>query len=333
MGRRNLGQENGLRWPRQVATLAVAALALTSTAASAAESLAQGAFVTLGTAGGPVAYAERSQPANLLVAPTARFLVDAGDGVVERLAALGLQPRAIDAVFISHLHMDHIGGLQGLIGLRWMTATPIPLTIYGPPGTHELIDGIVASMKPSARAGFGFGKFQPPDHSVRVVILDDGSDVTVAGVRVRAVRNTHFAAESEGAVGEPASLTYRFDLPGRSVGYTGDTGESRAIVGLFAGVDLLISEVIDLPRVLEQVRRNDVNASPDYLQKLGQHLADHHLSPQQAGVLAKRVGAKTLVLTHLSVIGPTKANEATLLEGTRKGFDGVIAVAHDLDRF
>ena len=92
------------------------------------------AWVTLGTQAGPLPNAERSQPANLLVVNGRAWIVDCGDGAIERLAAAGFNPAQVDVVFISHLHLDHIGGLQALIGVRWFSLQPKKtLTVYGPP--------------------------------------------------------------------------------------------------------------------------------------------------------------------------------------------------------
>ncbi len=303
--------------------------------AQAAQPDAKQCWLTLGTAGGPVAVAERSQPANLLIAGDQRILVDVGDGAMEHLAALKLQPSAVDALFISHLHMDHIAGLQGLIGLRWMTAAPRSLAIYGPAGTDELVAGIIASIQPSVRAGLGTGTHRPTDGIVKVITLDGGSEVTLGDVRIRAVRNTHFTDDpykqgetKEGGV----SLSYRFDRAGVGIGYTGDTGESEAVAELFRGVDTLVSEVIDLPRVLEMIRRNDGGANRN-ADDLAKHLATHHLLPTQAGALATKAGAKALVFTHLSITGATAAAEPTLVSGASSTFTGPVSVARDLSRF
>ena len=109
-------------------------------------------WTTLGTAGGPVPTADRAEPSNLLVAGDQQILVDTGDGTVNQLAGLGMDMRRIRTVFISHLHLDHSGGLAAVIGLRWMNQFPGQLTIYGPPGIREVVDGIIASMAPPASA-------------------------------------------------------------------------------------------------------------------------------------------------------------------------------------
>ncbi|KLU36984.1 hypothetical protein AB595_10050 [Massilia sp. WF1] len=294
-------------------------------------------WTTLGTAGGPVAHAERSQPANLLKVHAASWLVDCGDGAVERLSAAGLQAAKVSHVFISHLHMDHIGGLQGLIGLRWMTNAPGILTIYGPRGTDALVAGIVHSMQPSAGVTVALqgGKaHRRPEDTVKVVILEDGSDIRVDDVRVRTVRNSHFDTQA----GVPAtsstdSLSYRFDGAADAIGYTGDTGVSPAVTGLFKGVGMVVSEVIDLDGTIANINGPHSPMPPEMRKGLIEHLKTQHLTPQQAGALAQQAGAKRLVLTHLAIDGPTDKVAPVLVAGARQAFGAEVRVAHDLDSF
>jgi ribonuclease BN (tRNA processing enzyme) len=312
--------------------------ALVSAAAAAdAPSADTMAWTTLGTAGGPVANPSRSQPANLLALNGRHWLVDCGDGTVERLSATGLQPAKVGSVFISHLHMDHIGGLQGLIGLRWMTNAPGVLTVFGPPGTDILVAGIVQSMQPSSRLGVALqgGKPMPrPEDSVRVVVLNDGADLTVDGVRVRTVRNSHFD-DKPGIPADTgtASLSYRFDAGPGAIGYTGDTGVSQPVARLFKGVDMVVSEVIDLDGTIANINGPHSPMPPETRAGLIEHLKTQHLTPRQAGELAAQAGAKRLVLTHLAISGPTEAVAPHLVAGARQTFGGDVLVAHDLDKF
>ncbi|GAA0497787.1 MULTISPECIES: MBL fold metallo-hydrolase [Pigmentiphaga] len=291
------------------------------------------AWTTLGTAGGPIIHADRSQPANLLTAGQRVWLVDCGDGALERLAAAGYQPSRVGAVFISHLHQDHVGGLQGVIGLRWMQVAPGTLTIYGPPGTDEVVDGILRSLQPShlvsaEDVGGGRGARTPAD-TVRVVILKDGSDVDVEGVR--AARNSHF----DGPVARigTESLSLRFDLDGQGIGYTGDTGESAAVARLFKGVELMVSEVIDLDGIVANLNGPASPMPPQVRPALIDHLKKHHLTPAQAGAIAAEAGARRLVFTHLGIAAAFQQSAPALAAGARTTFGGDVFVARDLDRF
>lgn len=62
-------------------------------------------------------------------------LVDCGTTSLSALKRLGLDPGEIAAVFVSHLHGDHSGGLPFLILDGQFSRRTKPLTIAGPPGT------------------------------------------------------------------------------------------------------------------------------------------------------------------------------------------------------
>ena len=293
-------------------------------------------WITLGTQGGPIPNGERSEPANLLVVGGSPWIVDCGDGAMERLAAAGFSPAQVNVAFLSHLHVDHIGGLWALIGTRWFTGARNVLTIYGPPGTDVLVAGILQSLAPTARIGLGVGGPGPtPGQLTRVVIVQDGSDLNTDGVHVRTVRNSHF----DTSPGHPAddgsqSLSYRFDSHGYAIGYTGDTGPSDAVVRLERGVDLLVSEVIDVQAMDASIRQiPDAAVAPDTKSAIIEHFQTQHLTAQQAGSMAAAAGARRLVLTHLSIVGTTGTVAPKLIREAHETFKGDVIVARDLDRF
>lgn len=293
-------------------------------------------WVTLGTQGGPVVKPDMSQPANLLIFGEHRWLIDCGDGCTEKLGQAGFQPPAVDTVFLSHLHMDHIGGLQGFIGLRWMLNARTPLTIYGPPGTDELVKGILLSMVPSERVGFGIpgavGK--PADDSIKVVILNSGEQLEHQGVQVETVQNSHFdAPEGAPQVTSTMSLSFKFSLDGYTIGMTGDTGVSDAVTKLLTGSDMIISEVIDLKNVVAEITSEHSPVPKKFQPGLVAHITAHHLTTDEAGELAESAGAKTLVYTHLSVTEPVDDVAERLIAETKTKFSGEVMVAHDLDKF
>ncbi|MXP45755.1 MBL fold metallo-hydrolase [Allopontixanthobacter sediminis] len=301
-----------------------------------AEHLDAGRWVTLGTRAGPVTSATRSQPANLLVAGDQNILVDVGDGTAGQLAHLGIQTAGIDAVFISHLHWDHTGGLAAILGLRAQTNAPPRLKIYGPPGTAELVSGLLASMVPGATAGYGVPGAPRADiqQMTEVVELRDNASVELAGMTVTVRNNTHysFAADSDLAR-RFESLSFRFDLPGRSIVYTGDTGPSAAVEDLAKGADLLVAEMMDVDDTIAMVRRNNPNMPPQVAAGMERHLREHHLLPKDVGELAARAKVGAVVVTHFA--GREVGDPAHLeyLREIATNYDGPVVIADDLDVF
>jgi len=291
-------------------------------------------WTTLGTAGGPVPTVDRSEPANLLDAGGQKVLVDTGDGTVTQLARLGLMLGPIRSVFISHHHADHTGGLAAVIALRWMNQFPGVLTVYGPPGTRELVDGIVASLAPQGRIGFGVGVVPPPPSgSVRVVELDGGAHVDLDGLAVTTTANSHFVHPGPASEHEPVSLSYRFQLGARSITYTGDTGPSAAVAQLAKGTQMLVSEVIDLDRLVADMRRLRPDATPEMLDQMRRHLSTHHISAVDLGKLAAAAGAERLVLTHFAIPGPLSESEPDLRKGIGATYSGPVSLSRDLASF
>lgn len=293
-------------------------------------------WVTLGTMGGPVPFAGRSQPANALLWADEVWLIDCGDGAMEQLAKAGQSLRAAKVLFISHLHFDHTGGIAALIGLRYQTNAPGKLLIYGPPGTRAMVGGIIASMKPAAEAGYGLPGEPMVDPADTVIVheLTAEEAVTINGVTIRAVQNSHYTF-LPGSAQDLASksYSYRFDLPGRSIVYTGDTGPSAAVERLGMGADMLISELIDVDATVSTVQRMAPEQTRPQLDAMRRHLTEHHLSPEQVGDMAARMRVKRVVVTHLA--GPTGMSVITSgYAQTIASRSGVpVSIATDLDRY
>lgn len=68
------------------------------------------------------------------------YLFDCGEGAQKQLNRTPFRPSAIDSIFITHMHGDHIFGLPGLLSGLGMTGNkPQPLNIYGPEGLRVWI--------------------------------------------------------------------------------------------------------------------------------------------------------------------------------------------------
>ena len=131
--------------------------------------------VTLLGTGSPMPSPDRAGPSTLISAgegPDAEhYLVDAGRGVLMRLAAAGLGAPDLTAVLITHLHSDHITDLNDVITTRWiMTFVETPLTIVGPVGTQRVVDHILESLDPDIE--YRIAHHEDLDHRPPVTVIE-----------------------------------------------------------------------------------------------------------------------------------------------------------------
>jgi ribonuclease Z len=268
--------------------------------------------ITLLGTGSPMPSPDRAGPATLVSADDEHYLVDAGRGVLMRLAAAGLGAGQLAAVLITHLHSDHITDLNDVITTRWiMTFERTPLKIVGPVGTRAVVDHLLASLQPDVR--YRMAHHDDLDHEppVEVVEVTNGP-VAVGG------STTITCAPTDHRPVEP-SVGFRFDHGGTGVVVAGDTVPCEGLDGLCSGADALVHTVI----------RKDIIANVP-LQRM-QDTLDYHSSPAEAAQTAARAGVGTLVLTHyVPPIPPGAEDEWRSLAAAH--FDGPIVVGPDLTR-
>lgn len=289
-------------------------------------------IITLGTMAGPMANPNRSQPATLLKWDDAMVLIDVGDGTIEQMARSGISAVPLRSIVITHIHADHVGGLYALLARRYQLIDP-PVTIYGPPGTRAMVDGLVAALAPlklTSPTLPGMPVREPAD-GVSVVEIADGTDVMIEDVRTQVIANTHYLSGTDAPDPIHAqSLSMRFDLPGRSVVITGDTGPSERLAELARGADLLIASILDMDGAVETIRASRPNAPEPFFAAARAHFAEHHLSPRAAGELAQSAGVKAVLFTH---IGITPARITMARSEVEQAFSGPIIFADDLGRY
>jgi ribonuclease BN (tRNA processing enzyme) len=178
-------------------------------------------------------------------------LLDCGATSLSALKRLDLDPGEVAAVFVSHLHGDHFGGLPFLILDGQFARRTRPLAVAGPPGTARRLADTMECLFPGSST-------VPRRFGVKVTELAPGAAATVDGTTVRAWAADHPS-------GAPA-LLLRLGLAGKTVAYTGDTAWTSAIPDAAANADLLIAEAYYRDKHIPyHLRLTDLDAHRDQL--------------------------------------------------------------------
>lgn len=161
------------------------------------------------------------------------FAVDFGPTTLAQCHRFGRAPEALDAVVITHLHGDHVGGLPVLlVDQQYRARRSRPLHLAGPPGTAARLAVLMQGAYPDVwRRGLGF-----PLLVTEYVVP---GAVSVLGREVRAVAALHDP--------EHFACSLRVTLPGGpAVAFSGDTGWQEALVEVARGTALFLCECTDV---------------------------------------------------------------------------------------
>ncbi len=71
-----------------------------------------------------------------------QILIDCGEGTQIALHKQGISVKHIDAIMLTHFHADHTAGLPGLLLSMAKADRTEPITVYGPKGLKEILQGV-----------------------------------------------------------------------------------------------------------------------------------------------------------------------------------------------
>jgi ribonuclease Z len=265
--------------------------------------------IVLGS-GSPLPDPARAGPSTLVRTSAGDLLFDCGRGVLMRAAAAASSAGALRALFLTHLHSDHITDLNDIVTSRWITSfQPTALLVVGPPGTARLLAATEAMLQSDVRYRMDHHADLNWPPSAEVVEAERGQVLLQGSVRVTAAPTDHAPVRP--------TVGYRIDDGAASVVIAGDTVPCRGLDELCAGADVLVHTVVrrDLIEALGLPRLLDV--------------LDYHSTVEDAARTAARSGVRCLVLTHL-VPAPGPEAELEWVERARDHFEGSVLVAHDL---
>lgn len=298
-----------------------AALAGVILMATVAATSAQDFKVTLLGTATPAPRPDRFGPSTLIEAGDQRILIDAGRGATIRLWQMKIPIGSLDAVFLTHFHSDHTGGMADLWLTGWI-GTPYggrsePFNVIGPDGTYKLMEGLKAAYDDDIQIRL-VDEGNPPE-GIEVAVeefTDEGVVYDRNGLKVIAFEVDH------GENIHP-NFGYLVEYDGRKVVISGDTKFDRNTINYGKGADLIINTV--------------ATAHPDLREQehAGRVLA-HHISPQEAGTVFAEIQPKLAVYTHIVRLSDKDHPEpsiADIVNDTRETYAGPLTVGEDLMTF
>lgn len=189
------------------------------------------------------------------------LLLDCGPTTLLGLQDLGIDPRDIDALAISHFHGDHASGIPFLL-LAYLYEHPRarPLEILGPPGVEEFID--------TTSTRFSFTDPDKQAYELTYREFEAGSKIETVGFTLLPLPAVH----------QPETRPHmlRIDTGRRTLFFSGDTGWHDEYPRHAGDVDLCISECTLMEEGFEY------------------HIAHERLVRER-----RRFDARRIVLTHL----------------------------------
>ena len=232
-----------------------------------------------------------------------RILLDTGAGLdtVRLLIAAKCEPAEVRDIFVSHQHMDHLGGLEPL--LLWSIIRALRSQRYPPSDeTRVYADRRVLAAIEELFGAVATAVPRLFSDKLRWVEAGDGEPAELPG----GARLTTFLVDHEPP--EAGAMGCLVERDGTRLVYSGDTRPSKRLIEAARGVDVLIHE------------SGGLDAQAAEVHQLG------HSTAGDAARIAKAAGVGRLILTHV----PADRLAEPMLAEARAAFGGSVELGSDL---
>ncbi|QHL91240.1 MBL fold metallo-hydrolase [Sphingomonas changnyeongensis] len=235
-----------------------------------------------------------------------------GAGAALRLGEAGVAPAALDAIAISHLHVDHAGDLAAILKTSNFADPPARLTLFGPDGSG-VFAGISAHMTVIAGENGAFAYLADwlAEPAPRLAIREiAAADIRSGAEKVLITGDDYVLSALPVHHGPVPALAYLVRAGGRMIVFAGDQSAlSSGFEARLAGSrpDLLIMH-------------HAIPEGPGQPRGL-------HRPPADIGAAAARLMAKRLILTHNMARALVRRAEG--LAAIARHYPGPVTIADD----
>jgi len=248
-----------------------------------------------------------------------KFLFDLGSGMLANLFSLRPDFSKLDKVFASHLHVDHVGDFMAMHIGSWLSGRYTPIHVYGPSGSKPEL-GTKAFVEAIKKA-FAW------DIATRSGALPDkGGEIEVHEFDYKQVNEVVYQKNGVTIRSWPAihaldgSVSLSVEWNGLKYVFGGDTYPNKWYIKYAANADIASHEAFLPPKALAAYFGWDLAQATWVSTRI-------HTEPQAFGKVMSAVKPR-LALGYHSVQSPE--NNAAIMDGVRKTYDGPLALARDL---
>lgn len=240
----------------------------------------------------------------------ARFLIDLGSGSLLHFEQSGADTNELEAIMLSHLHVDHTNDLPALIKAAYFTGRSQDLPLFGPSGNR-----LMPSTTSYVNALFGeegayryLSSYIDGSDSFRL----SPNDVDINTVKQQRVWKREDSEITAIAVnhGPIPALAWRITILDKKVVFSGDMNNDKGtLVKLAKDADLLVAH----------------NAVPEGVIGAGRRL---HMPPSEIGKIASQAKVQQVLLSHR--MKRTLGKEEATLKQISRHYDGAVEFAEDM---
>jgi ribonuclease BN (tRNA processing enzyme) len=244
-----------------------------------------------------------------------KILVDMGNGTQANLSKLEVSDKTLDALLITHHHLDHNEELapifiHNILGRQ-------SFRVFGPPNTTNFISNYIQLYKEDINYRLGKTQHTFTDREKDFTVNDivGGETFYIDSIKISTVKVNHTIH----------TVAYRFDFNGQSIVVTGDLTYTKELKNLASNADYLIIDaggmIYENMTGNQQEKRNPRNAQAAEKKEAA------HVNLEESSKMAQESNVKTLVYTHFM---PGKINESASVSEIKKKYSGSIIFGKDL---